>query len=330
MSEASQDTEDTAIGDFAPFGEFDPARFADDPELSVGVDAGATLTKLCVRRGDGRLAFADWRSSDADRARATIAALDPKHLGVTGCGAAALLSTLARGTAPAAPDTGKHDRGTPNLAHDATSPTEFVAWARGADEMLARTGRSRDAPYLLVAVGTGTSALRVEGDEVERMGGTALGGGAALGLGHALLGVRTAEELNALGLRGNRQNVDLMVGDLFEDVADVGAIIASSFGKLARRAEDPSAEAPAREDLAAAILGIVSDNVGLLASAYAQAAGVDRIVYGGSTFLVHPQFADVARGFGLISGLESIVLSRGGHAGCLGAMKIARREAGVS
>ncbi|MCR9098140.1 MAG: hypothetical protein NXI30_28295 [bacterium] len=306
MSEAAHDTDESLLGDFAPFGAFDPARFTGDPALSVGLDAGATLTKLCVRTGDGRLAFADWRSSETERAVEILEALAPRHLGLTGCGAGALAAKLDR---------------------DVSSPIEFQAWARGADEMLARTGRNRDAPYLLVAVGTGTSALRVDGEDVERMGGTALGGGAALGLGHALLGVRTAEELNALGLRGNRQSVDLMVGDLFEDVADVGAIIASSFGKLARRAEDENAEDPSREDLAAAVLGIVSDNIGLLASAYARAAAVDRIVYGGSTFLVHPQFADVARGFGLVNGMESIVLTRGGHAGCLGAMKIARREA---
>ena len=30
MSEATRDMDETAIGDFAPFGEFDPARFADD------------------------------------------------------------------------------------------------------------------------------------------------------------------------------------------------------------------------------------------------------------------------------------------------------------
>ncbi|MEM9176382.1 MAG: hypothetical protein AAGC67_14230 [Myxococcota bacterium] len=309
MSEATSAAEEAAIGEFAPFGEFDPARFADDAALSVGVDAGATLTKLCVRTSDGALAFADWRSSDHDRARATIAALAPEHLGVTGCGAEDLV---------------------PKLGRDAARPIEFTAWARGADEMLRRIGQRRDAPYLLVAVGTGTSALRVEGDQVERMGGTALGGGAALGLGYALLGTRTAEELNALGLRGERQNVDLMVGDLFEDVRDVGALIASSFGKLARSAEDEAAAAPAREDLAAALLGIVSDNIGLLASAYARAAGVDRIVYGGSTFRVHPQFADTARAFSLINGTETIVLPRGGHAGCLGAMKIARSEAGLN
>ncbi|MGB0619472.1 MAG: hypothetical protein ACPGVZ_08355 [Myxococcota bacterium] len=308
MSEATRDMDETAIGDFAPFGEFDPARFADDDGLSVGVDAGATLTKLCVRSSDGALSFADWRSSDHDRARATLAALDPAYLGVTGCGAEDLL---------------------PKLGREATSPIEFTAWARGADEMLARTGQERDAPYLLVAVGTGTSALRVDGDEVERMGGTALGGGAALGLGNALLGTKTAEELNALGTRGDRRSVDLMVGDLFEDPRDVGALIAASFGKVARQAEDEGAKAPPREDLAAAILGIVSDNIGLLANAYARAAGVDRVVYGGSTFRVHPQFADIARAFSLMNGMEAIVLSRGGHAGCLGAMKVARTEAGL-
>ena len=228
------------------------------------------------------------------------------------------------------PQEGQGDVLAPELGSDTTTPIEFEAWARGADEMLARTDQANDRPYLLVSVGTGTSALRVDGDSVERMGGTALGGGAALGLGRAIIGARTPEELNDLALEGTRQNVDLMVSDLFEDASDVGAFIASSFGKVARSAADERPNEPSRADLAAALLGIVSDNIGLLASAYARAAGVDRIVYGGSTFLVHPQFADVARAFGMINGVDTVVLSQGGHAGSLGAMVIARRESAAA
>lgn len=218
------------IGTFAPFGEFDDSLTA---ARAIGIDAGATLTKLCVRRADDTLYFASWASRGTDqaaRATALLEQLAPASVGLTGCGSADLA---------------------PQLDRELATPIEFDAWGLGANEMLSRLGAGHVGPYLLVAIGTGTSALHVDGETVERLGGTALGGGAALGLGLALTGARTAEELNALALRGARQNVDLMVTDLFENAADVGAVIASSFGKLARMAtEDPEdLTPPNKEDL---------------------------------------------------------------------------------
>ena len=213
-----------------------------------------------MQTSDGALAFADWRSSDAERTRETIEALALAQLGVTGCGAAALLSKLAREREAASPSSSWPGRGSGRDADaDRSGAPALISWSP-----------SEPAPRRSGSTATLSSGWAARRSAAARRSDSA-----------TRLGVRTAEELNALGLRGDRGNVDLMVGDLFEDVADVGALIASSFGKLARRAEDPSAEAPAREDLAAAILGIVSDNIGLLAGAYAQAAGVDRIVYGG-------------------------------------------------
>lgn len=292
------------IGTFAALGEFDPALDSVD---ALGIDSGATLVKLCARKGDA-LHFATWLSPSHERLAELVERVSPRRLGVTGCGSAALVKQLEAITSAEAPST-------------IVNPIEFEAWARGANEMLARSGQGADAPYLLISVGTGTSALHIDGDRVERIGGTALGGGAALGLGYALLGVRTPEALNALALRGARQNVDLMVSDLFEDVAAVGAIIASAFGKLARHASsDGAVERPSDEDLAAATLGIVADNIGLLVAAHANAVGVDRVVYGGSTLYAHPQMADTFRAFGIFTERETIVLEHGGHAGALGAM----------
>ena len=293
------------IGTFAPFGEFDESLFDSEPQggriQAVGVDSGATLIKICVRRADESLHFATWASPSRDRIVDALERLNPEWIGLTGCGSADLAPLVSR---------------------PASNPIEFDAWGRGANEMLRRLGEDNGAPYLLVAIGTGTSMLRVEGESVERVGGTALGGGSALGLGLALTGARSPEELNALALSGARQNVDLMVTDLFENAADVGAVIASSFGKLARgvNQNDATATPPTACDLAAAALGIVSDNIGLLATAHAKGAGVDRVVYGGSTLLVHPQIGDVMRGFGLIMGHETVILPQGGHTGSLGAM----------
>ena len=51
-----------------------------------------------------------------------------------------------------------------------------------------------------------------------------------------------------------------MVSDLFEDASDVGAFVASSFGKVARSAADALANEPSRAGLAAALPGLVFDN----------------------------------------------------------------------
>lgn len=286
------------IAKVSPFDAFDPEIVSAE---AVGLDAGATLLKLCVRAPAGGLHFATWRPPAHDRARELVDRLGPTHLGVTGCGASALAAAIGRA---------------------ATSPIEFAAWARGARAMLETIGEPVDAPFLLVSIGTGTSALRVDGDRVERVGGTALGGGAALGLGHALLGARTPGELEALAAKGDRTRVDLMISDLFEDAGAVPqAAVASAFGKLGRHTD--AADAPQRprdEDLAAAVLGIVADNVGLLANAHASAAGVRRIVYGGSTFEVHPRIAETVLGIGAVLGHPSIILPHAGHVGAYGAM----------
>jgi type II pantothenate kinase len=229
---------------------------------------------------------------------------------VTGCGAAALETEL-----------------TQDGIRDILSPIEFEAWARGANEMLTRLGEPAIEPYLLVSIGTGTSILRVEGEQVERVGGTALGGGAALGLGLALTGVGSSQELNELALQGDRSSIDLMVSDIFENVEGVGAIIASGFGKLARNAALPESEreTPRPADLASATIGIVADNIGLLVASHARSAGVSRIVFGGSTLITHPQIELTVRGIAALGGLESSVLPHPGHTGALGAMLMGRR-----
>ena len=294
------------IGTSAPFDEFDSRL---ESVEAIGIDSGATLVKVAMETLDG-LHFATLGSPSTDRLREHLERTSPTHLCVTGCGAAALEAEL------------KEDG-----IRDILSPIEFEAWARGANEMLTRLGEPATEPYLLVSIGTGTSILRVEGDQVERVGGTALGGGAALGLGLALTGVGSSQELNELALQGDRSSVDLMVSDLFENTEGIGAMIAADFGKLARNAALPESEreAPNPADLASATMGIVADNIGLLVAAHARATDASRIVFGGSTLIAHPQIELTLRGIAALSGLESSVLPHPGHTGALGAMLMGRR-----
>ena len=57
--------------------------------------------------------------------------------------------------------------------------------------------------------------LSVGDRRVERVGGTALGGGTVVGLGKLLLGVESFAELAAMAERGDRRTVDLLVGDVY-------------------------------------------------------------------------------------------------------------------
>lgn len=361
------------------------------PAEAVGIDSGATLVKLAVFRPSPGLSrgssinlssrssldasldaspavaldlsldpspgsapgareqiqLATWPAPSTERVIELVRRLQPARIGVTGCGMRALAEGLGRPVARL---------------------LEFDAWGRGANRLLHEIGRPPTDPYLLVSIGTGTSALRVEGERVERIGGSALGGGTALGLGLALIGCRSHHELAALAARGQRGGVDLLISDIYEsrEIPLAGGATASSFGKLARqldpfravRSGDASArpdatrseamppdatrsegappdatrphamppdetrnESSARpEDLAAAVMGLVAENIALLCSAHARQAGVSTIVYGGSTLTENPMLIEIIQTLTGLLGQQALILPEAGHAGALGAL----------
>jgi type II pantothenate kinase len=87
--------------------------------------------------------------------------------------------------------------GAPGLARslgiDTVRIDEFEAWAAGARALLGDAGGASGC-FLLVSLGTGTSAMRVDPGGVRRVGGTALGGGTLVGLCTALIGATRFEE----------------------------------------------------------------------------------------------------------------------------------------
>jgi hypothetical protein len=106
--------------------------------VAIGVDWGATLAKLALRRPDGTLEYELLPTEDADASRAVLAALGARRIGLTGGGA----TMLAR-----------------SLSGEVVQVNEFAAWGAGASALLP-DGVQR---YLLVSVGTGTSVLLVDG-----------------------------------------------------------------------------------------------------------------------------------------------------------------------
>jgi type II pantothenate kinase len=269
----------------------------------IGADVGASLAKVAIRRGDEPLRLELAPTEAIERLALEVESLRPQRIGVTGGGGARFADLLAL---------------------DTTRIGEFDAWAAGARELLRMQSAPDTGPFLLVSVGTGTSALLVDGERVQRAGGTALGGGTLLGLGEALTGRSDFDELVALACEGHRGRVDLLVSDVYPDgLAELpGAASASSFGKLAREVGSAGRSDP--RDLASALFTLVGENVALLCNALAAAAGVRRIVFAGGALRANAPLARLLVAFSAALGREPILLANGEYSGAIGALRLAR------
>ncbi len=268
---------------------------------ALGADVGATLLKLATHGSDGLTRFRLLPTDAIEQAAREVESARANRVGLTGGGAPELASLLG---------------------FDTTRVNEFDAWRKGADELLGRAGLDSSEPYLLVSLGTGTSAMRVDGETAERVGGTALGGGTLLGLATALLGTASFPEIVELARQGDRREVDLLLSDIYRsgDSPLPGEATASSFAKLARLG--PGAR-PAAPDLAKALMVLVGENVALVCAGLAAVAGVKRVVFGGSSLRGNPPLVGILRVVTAAVGREPIMLPDGEFAGALGALLLA-------
>lgn len=268
------------------------------PGPVAGVDVGATLVKLALRDARGDTALETLPAGEVAAVTARLDAAGITRAGVTGGGGRQLAH---------------------RMHSDTVDVDEFDAWATGARRLL--RGRVEDLQrFLLVSVGTGTSAMLVEGATARRVGGTALGGGTVMGLCARLTGRRRFEEIAALAAAGDRRRVDLLISDIYPDGDFLlpGEVNAASFAKLARDgAGGPSDPA----DLAHGVMGLVGENVALICCGLAAASKVERIVWGGTTLRNNPSLVMVLAGVSRALGRRATFLPQGGFVGALGALE---------
>lgn len=269
----------------------------------IGADVGATLVKLAIRTQHGRTRLQLASTQAIEEVARDIESAGPERVGITGGGAPELAQLLS---------------------FDTTRADEFEAWRRGAREILQEDASHRADRYLLVSLGTGTSAMLVEGETVTRLGGTALGGGTLMGLGAALVETTSFDELVALARKGDRRRVDLLVSDIYRsgEAPLPGDLSASSFGKLAHSASE-TRPSPTPADLAHAIVGLVAENVALICNGLAAAAQVQQIVFAGSTLRTNAPMVEILGFVAATGGHEVVFLENGEFSGALGALAIA-------
>lgn len=188
-------------------------------------------------------------------------------------------------------------------------------------------------PYMLVTIGTGVSILRVDGPRKhERISGSTIGGGTYWGLIRLLTQLEDFEEVMRLAERGDATKVDMLVGDIYGTKSDAleklglpSNLVASSFGKLVAK-EDP-ANGLTEEDLARALLLMVTNNIGQVAYLNAKLHKTSRIYFVGN-FLrqnnISQRRLSYAINYWSKGEMEALFLEHEGYFGALGAFLLAQ------
>jgi type II pantothenate kinase len=155
---------------------------------------------------------------------------------------------------------------------------ELTAIGRGGQALAGLATTTDESPVLVVSGGSGTAMVAARGAKYSHATGTAVGGGTMLGLARLLLDTTDPHEIDALAQAGNPNGADLSLADVV--TGPIGALPADAtavnFGRLAR-----STVQVARADLAAALITMVGQVIGLLAIQAARAQQIDRIVVTG-------------------------------------------------
>jgi len=139
---------------------------------------------------------------------------------------------------------------------------------------------------------------------------------------------------------GDLSKVDMMVGDIYGENSEAldklglaANIVASSFGKLVSK-EDP-AKGLTQEDLARALLSLVTNNIGQVAYLNAKLHNTPRIYFVGSFLrenMISQRRLSYAIDYWSKGEMEALFLEHEGYFGALGAFlmsqKIEKRKSG--
>jgi type II pantothenate kinase len=258
----------------------------------IGIDAGGTLTKVTYHE-KGTRHYKIFPSGDLAGFGQWIQWLSPSsEYYVTGGKAWAIQKIL----------------------RNATTIPEFEAVCKGSAFLLSEEYQMK-RPFILANIGTGTSFFFVDQEQSEyrRLLGTGMGGGTILGIGKILSGKDSFSEIISLAETGNREKVDLLVRDLYENEEPPipGHLTAGNFAGQMSGDETPN-------DSLRSVINMVAENTVLLAGRAAETEGAKTIVFTGGGLSGNPLLrADLSQ-FQDFMGYEPVFLTNGAFAGAIG------------
>jgi type II pantothenate kinase len=139
---------------------------------------------------------------------------------------------------------------------------------------------------IVVSMGTGTSFVQCDGDEVKHIGGIGIGGGTLQGLSRVMLNTRDPKQIQSLAMQGNIRNINLLIGDI--STHPLPGLPMDATASLFSKAQY---DAP-KEDLALGIITMVLQCIGSAAILAALNSGIkDFVLIGNLTLL--PQCKEI-------------------------------------
>ena len=210
--------------------------------IIIGIDAGISSTKIIgIENGERIMAPMTVKSSDASSA---IYGALGKYLNDNDTTLESVEQVMLTGI-------GAQDLKLPILGRSTAKVDEFIANGMGA-----RFDSGLDH-MIVVSMGTGTSLVRVDGDEIRHIGGIGMGGGSLQGLARLLLGTSNVKEISNMADKGNPAHVNLLIEDICKDELGnlTGDATASLFAKVLQRT-------PYDNDIAAGLIHMVLETIG--------------------------------------------------------------------
>jgi type II pantothenate kinase len=167
--------------------------------MVIGIDVGISTTKIVGISDDG-IVVSPIRIKATDPVTSLygafgkylfdngIALKDVEHIMITGVGAAYINQPIY---------------GVPT-----SHAEEFIA-----DGLGARYETDLDR-MIVVSMGTGTSLVKCEGNDIKHIGGIGIGGGTLAGLARILLKTDDIKQVEALAMQGDISKINVLIGDI--------------------------------------------------------------------------------------------------------------------
>ena len=139
---------------------------------------------------------------------------------------------------------------------------------------------------IVVSMGTGTSFVQCDGDNIQHIGGIGIGGGTLQGLSRVMLNTRDPQQIRSLAAQGDIHHINLSIGDISSQ--PLPGLPMDATASLFSKAQY---DAP-KEDIALGIITMVLQTIGSAAILSALNSGIKDFVLIGNLTL-WPQCKEV-------------------------------------
>ena len=137
-----------------------------------------------------------------------------------------------------------------------------------------------DESFVAVSAGTGTACIHHSNGKFNYLGGISVGGGTLEGLSKYLISTEDAKDIEELAKKGDRKELDFMIGDVVNEISSLyPEITASNFGKAKNNKNN------SKEDTAASLSNMIGEVIGTISYLNALLSNENKVYFLGRTSL---------------------------------------------